>query len=496
LISAVVSALVIGTLSGASFQISGPTGAMTAVLIPISIKFGLPGILAAGFVSGILLIIAGFCKAGRVVNIIPIPVITGFTSGIAVIIALGQLEPFFGVTSKGAETLERLYHIFSDGFYPNLNAACVGAAVIAILLAWPQKWAARVPGSLAGIILAAGAAALLDLPVATVGDIPRTLLHETRLSLASFDALETIFSEPILVAGTSIAALGMIESLLCGLAGGRMKGEKLNVDRELVAQGIGNILLPFFGGVPATAAIARSSVAIKSGCRTRVTGLVQGGVLLLSMFLLGSLMSRIPLAALSGVLMVTAWRMNEWHSIRYIFGRRLRIGVAEFLLTLIATVVFDLTVAIAAGVFFSVIAFVTKVSELEVEVSEIDEKRLRRKLETNLHTQVVYVTGPIFFAAIERFESSIRHASADVLILSMRGVSYIDTSGAHALWNFCRHRKHQGVSILFAALQPRIRESLRSAGIENIVGTDAFFDNSLDAIASVEKRTLNQGQQS
>jgi SulP family sulfate permease len=483
LISAIVSALVIGGLSGASFQISGPTGAMTAVLIPLSVRFGFSGILAAGVVSGILLVLAGLTKAGRLVNIIPMPVITGFTSGIAIVIALGQVEPFLGVASKGVETLERVYNIFAHGLTPNPHAVAVGASVLLLLIVWPAKWASRVPGSLAGIVLAATASSALNLPVATVGEIPKTLLHESRLTL---DALS--FPEPILVAGASIAALGMIESLLCGLAGGRMKGEKLNVDRELIAQGLGNIVLPFLGGVPATAAIARTSVAIKSGCRTRLTGIVQGVILSLSMFLLGPFMSKIPLAALAGVLMVTAWRMNEWHSIRYIFGRKFRSGAASFLITLVATVVFDLTIAIAAGVVFAVVVFVARLSELEVTVSEIDPDRLRGKSGPRVHAQVVYVTGPIFFAATERFEAALHRADAQALVFSMRGVPYIDASGAQMLWNFCTSQKKKGVIVFFSALQPKVRELLNRAGIGSIVGKDAFFDDALSAIEALSKR--------
>ncbi|MDR2528897.1 MAG: SulP family inorganic anion transporter [Synergistaceae bacterium] len=479
LISAIVSAFVIGGLSGASFQISGPTGAMTAILIPLSARFGFSGVLAAGFVSGALLILAGLCRAGRLVNLIPAPVITGFTSGIAVIIALGQLESLFGVKSEGTETLGRAYNIFAHGFHPNLYATAVGAVVILLVLLWPKKWASRVPGSLAGIVFGATACSFLRLPVDTVGNIPQTLMHESRLTTGM---LVEVLSQPILVAGTSIAALGMVESLLCGIAGGRMKGEKLNVDRELVAQGLGNILLPFLGGVPATAAIARTSVAIKSGCRTRLTGVTQGAALLLSMFLLGPFMSKIPLAALAGVLIVTAWRMNEWRSIRYIFGRKFRWGEAKFLITLSATVVFDLTIAIAAGVFFAVATFVSKVASIEVTVSEIDPVRLHGRSVPTPHTQVVYVTGPMFFAAMGRFEEAVHAAEAKVLIFSMRGVPYIDTSGAQMLWDFCSQKKKESVLVFFSALQPRVKELLFQAGVAELVGRDSFYETALDAI--------------
>ncbi len=480
LITAIVSAFVIGTLGGASFQISGPTGAMTAILMPLAAKYGMQGIFAAGVLAGIILIASGLLKMGKLVYYLPAPVIAGFTSGIAVIIAMGQLENFFGATSEGSETLERFFNIFHD-FSPNWFATTIGLFVILLMFFWPKKWAAKVPGSLAGVLAATLIALILPIPVDKVGDIPRTLIHEQHLTLAQFFQSFDV----ILVPAVSIAALGMIESLLCGVAGGRMKGEKLNGDRELIAQGIGNLLLPFMGGVPATAAIARSSVAIKSGCRTRMTGIVQGAVLLLSMFLLGPLMSRIPLAALSGVLVVTAWRMNEWHSIRYIFGRRFKYGAAKFLITMIVTIVFDLTIAIAAGAMLAIILFVTKVSDLEVTVSEVDPERLGGRIKPSRHTQVVYITGPMFFGAIDRFESGVKEAKGEVVIFSMRGVPYIDTSGVQALLEFCQAKEIEGVTVLFAAIQPKVKEMLDRGGITELLGESAFFGNAMDAIGRV-----------
>ncbi|MDR1732441.1 MAG: SulP family inorganic anion transporter [Synergistaceae bacterium] len=486
LISAIVSAFVIGTLSGASFQISGPTGAMTAILIPLSIKFGISGVLAAGFISGILLTAAGLCKAGRLVNLIPVSVITGFTSGIAIIIALGQLESFLGVSSQGSGTLIRVWNIFARGFNPNPYAVATGLAVIGLILLWPARWASVIPGSLVSIVLAAELSSALDLPLATVGQIPVKLIHDAHLS---FETFHLAFSEPMLLAGTSIAALGMVESLLCGVAGGRMKGEKLDVDRELVAQGIGNMLLPFLGGVPATAAIARSSVAIRSGGRTRMTGAVQGAILLLSMFLLAPFMSKIPLAALAGVLMVTAWRMNEWHTIRYIFARKFRMAELKFLITLSATVFFDLTVAIAAGVFFAIAVFVFNVANLVITVHEADSRLFPAGSGDKEHARIVSVTGPMFFAAMERFETAVHQIKADILVFSMGGVPYIDASGAHQLRNFCKARKDRGETILFASLHPGVKEFLDQAGIVEIVGRDAFFDSVPAALGSVGKKT-------
>ena len=195
----------------------------------------------------------------------------------------------------------------------------------------------------------------MNLPVHEVGTIPSTLFPEARLSFSSLQ-LGTITQ--LMLPALSIAALGMIESLLCGASAGKMKNEKLNADRELMAQGIGNMLIPLFGGVPATAAIARTSVAIKAGGKTRLVSVFHSIVILISMFLLGSLMSRIPLSALAGVLMVTAWRMNDWQEIKTLFHNRVKTNISQYLITMCATVVFDLTVAIVIGVMVSIILFV------------------------------------------------------------------------------------------------------------------------------------------
>ena len=491
LISAIISAFVIGALSGASFQISGPTGAMTAILIPLSIKFGMQGIFAAGALAGVLLLIAGLLRLGKLVYYLPAPVIVGFTSGIAVIIALGQMENLFGVTSTGADTLGRFWGIFANGFAPNWFALAIGLLSIAIILLWPQRFAAKFPGSLAAVLATAAIAFAFRLPVALVGDIPRTLVHESRLTIP---ALLSSHLDVIMVPALSIAALGMIESLLCGVAGGRMKGEKLNSDRELIAQGIGNILLPFLGGVPATAAIARSSVAIKSGGRTRLTGVLQGVILLLSMFLLAPLMSRIPLASLAGVLIMTAWRMNEWHSIRYIFGRKFRWGAAKFLITMVVTVAFDLTIAIAVGVAFAVITFVSEMSNLEVTVTDVNRDRLgdtsnmpnMSKTPEPQRTQVVYVTGPLFFGAIAPFEDGLKRADADTLVFSMLGVPYIDTSGVQTLFEFCQKKIAEGRTVRFGGVNAKVRKMFDRAGITDLVGKEAFFVNAIEAIGVAE----------
>lgn len=351
LVTAIIAGLIIGALSGASFQISGPTGAMSAILIGIVAgEGGLQSVFYVSFIAGLIILLCAIFKLGRLVQMIPRPVITGFTSGIAIIIALGQIDNFFGTVSEGESAIAKLMSYGELGFAPNVQAIILGLIVVAIMILWPKKLGAIIPGSLIGIIVSTIVCVIAGFNVSVVGEIPKTLFLEERLDLAAFDfgKLASYISPAI-----SIAALGIIESLLCGASASRMKNESFDADQELVAQGIGNVIIPFFGGVPATAAIARTSVAIKSGCNTRICGIVHALGLLASMFLLGPVMALLPLSALAGVLMVTAWRMNEWESIIEFFKEKKFGEIAQFLITMVATVIFDLTVAIIIGVVFS-----------------------------------------------------------------------------------------------------------------------------------------------
>lgn len=477
LITAIIAGFVISAFAGASFQISGPTGAMTAVLITIVARFGMQGVFVACLIAGILLVLFGVFKMGNLVSFIPMPVVTGFTSGIAVIIALGQIDNFFGTTSQGESAIAKLISYGTLGFSPNWFAVAIGVLVILIMAFYPKKWNNVVPSSLVAIIVAAVVSNVGGFPVAQVGEIPRTLMPETRLAIAdiNFNMITALVSPAF-----TIAMLAMIESLLCGSAAARMKKESFNADRELIAQGIGNVMIPFFGGVPATAAIARTSVAIKSGGVTRLTGIIHAAGLLLSMFLLGPLMARLPLSALAGVLMVTAWRMNEWESISYIFSKRFKSAMAKFLVTMVCTVVFDLTVAIIVGVAFSFLLFVVKSSKIEINVSKIENSKLKNSdadVEgTHGDGAVVYVTGSIFFGNIAALTETVENLEDyKEIIFSLRGVSAIDTSGAQSLYEICHNLKESDVKVCFCGVQKSVKEMMTRAGIIDLMGEENFY---------------------
>lgn len=476
IVTAIIAGLFIGALSGASYQISGPTGAMTAILLSLVAQYQLQGVFIACVISGILLLLAGIFKLGDMVSFIPLPVITGFTSGIAVIIALSQINNLTGLVSSGTSTLAKLSSYFTTPQSFNVAAFIVGGSVILFMIIYPKKFNRYCPSSLAAIILATITTVVFALPIDSVGAIPRSLFLENRLQLRGIN-IDLIQS--LLIPAISIAALGLIESLLCGASAGRMKNEKLNASQELIGQGIGNIILPFFGGVPATAAIARTSVAISSGAQTRLTSIFHAIILLLSMFTLGGVMSAIPLSALAGVLIVTAWRMNEWHVIKEIFDKKLKTSISKFLITMAATVIFDLTIAIIIGVFFSIVMFVIKVSDMQINISDIDPTKLNDKTQFNDNHRracVIYITGPLYFGTANKLEEKLSDfADKDLLIFSMRGVPLADISGVKILQDLCLRLAHQDKVVYFTCIQPTVMEMFVRSGMKEYIGEDKFF---------------------
>ncbi len=489
LVTAIIGGIVISLLSGASFQISGPTGAMTAILVTLASKHGMQGILVSCFFAGIILVVAGVLKLGRIIYYIPSSVITGFTSGIAIIIALGQLDNFFGVTSEGDLAVMKVASYFTSGFHPDLPAMCIGLAVIIIMLLWPEKWNSKVPSSLAALIMVLIFNHFAGLDVAVVGEIPKTLFLDERLSLSGF-SISRFWD--FFVPAFSIAALAMIESLLCGASAGKMKHERINGDRELVAQGVGNIIIPLFGGVPATAAIARTSVAIKAGCETRLTGVFHAGILLLSMFVLAPVMSEVPLSALAGILIVTAWRMNDWENIRFIFSHHFRTGMLKFLITMVATVFLDLTQAIIIGVAFSAFMIIVKLTDIDITIADIDSERLAeigiKMPEVSKKIHMAYLTGTIFFAVTDKLKSQLTEiGNTEVLILSMRGVPAIDLSGIQALIELYDDLESEGITVMLTSVQPKVLHDLEQGGLVEKVGRQHIFDSAEFAIIRAQK---------
>lgn len=488
MITAIIAGFVIGGLSGASYQISGPTGAMSAILIGLSAQYGVKGVFIASFLSGLLLIGASLLKLGKVVSFIPVSVVTGFTSGIAVIIATGQIDHFFGTISSGSNLVEKLLSYGTLGFSIDFKTMFFGLLVIFIMLIWPKKWQSIFPSSLAGIIIALIVHLCIPFQVAEVGTIPTTLFSGDRLMLShlSFQQLHNL-----LFPAVSIAALGMIESLLCGASAGKMKQEPLRADQELLAQGIGNTILPFFGGVPATAAIVRTSVAIKAGGQTRLVSIFHSFILLASMFLLGPLMSKIPMSALAGVLVMTAWRMNEWAEIRYMFKKKLKSNLAQFFVTMLATILFDLTVAILIGLLLSCMLFIVNNAGLEITVKEVDASRIDHPLHHPLqNTKLIYLSGPLFFGTQGKIKEKLKRElhNVDALIFSMRGVPSIDESGINELVEIAQSCHQRGMKVILCGLNRNVL-----ARIDRYDQMDAFDFIVWDALTAISILDQEEG---
>lgn len=489
IVTAILAGIIIAILGGAPFQISGPTGAMSAVLIVLAQRYGLAGIWVACLIAGVALILLGIFRLGRYIAFIPSPVITGFTSGIALIIAIGQIDNVLGISAAPSENaLEKLFSYFVHPVSPDWRAVGVAALVALTMIVWPRI-NKSFPGSLVGIILATIITVSLGWDIAQIGEIPRTILLENRLTFAAipWSDLSNLIAPAI-----SIAALGAVESLLCGSVGSTMTGRPFDSNQELIGQGIGNVIIPFFGGVPATAAIARTSVAIKSGGLTRMTSIIHAGVLLLSALVLSPLIGQVPLAALGGVLMVTAWRMNEWEAIRFYTQTRLNHALIGMLVTMVATVALDLTQAILIGIAISALLYIRQsASSLSIASEPVHPEKLRSQGHTvadNSDTIVYYLSGPLFFGTVNSVLEAFKlRDSQQKLILSMRGVPLIDVMGIEALKQIVEQQRHIGGDVYFSGLQPNVNEMFKRSGLLSMLGEDHIFWSADQAIVAISK---------
>ncbi len=492
LVTAILAGIIIGALSGAPYQISGPTGAMSAILIVIAQRYGLEGAWITGVMAGVIILAVGLLRLGRFIAFIPAPVITGFTAGIAIIIFVGQIDNFLGVKTPGTESAAgKLLGYFYGGFAPDWRAMAIGGAVIVTMLFWPARWGRYMPASLLGIVLATLIAVATGWNVARIGEIPRTILLDERLLPANIPWANL---NDLLLPAISIAALGAVESLLCGAVASKMTGIRLHANQELIAQGVGNIVIPFFGGIPATAAIARTSVGIKSGGQTRLTSIIHALALLASALLLAPVIALVPLAALAGVLMVTAYRMNEWPAIRFMFTNRFKTAIITFAVTLLATITLDLTQAILIGAALSAMVFINQAANLGVDVRMVDAARMRERglpvRGTCPYVRVAYLTGPLFFAATNSFNEAFANLDdTHVLILSMRAVPNIDITGLEALATLHEKIQHEHKVLLLAAVQPQVMHMLTRSKLAEAIGPDNFFWSADRAIMVAEQRS-------
>ncbi|GGO01666.1 sulfate permease [Microbispora rosea subsp. aerata] len=487
LATAVVAGAIAAIFGGSNLQVSGPTGAMTVVLVPIVHSHGPGGVLAVGLLAGIVLVALALARVGRYARYMPTPVIEGFTAGIAVVIALQQVPAALGVTGEGERVWQAAWDALANFARDPHPAPIAMALAVAAIMLLGARWRPAVPFSFLTVVAATIVAELTGLDVARIGTLPDGLPAPS-MSFLDISAVTTL-----LPAAFAVAALGALESLLCASVADAMSvGERHDPDRELFGQGLANVVSPLFGGIPATAAIARTAVNVRSGARSRLAALTHAVVLAVIVFSAGGLVGRIPLAALAGVLLATTVRMVEVGSLRAI-AKSTRGDAAVMVLTFAVTVVFDLVTAVAVGVGVAIVlalravARSVQIEQVPLETGDHSDEERRLLAE---HIVAYRFDGPLFFGAAHRFLLELSEvADVRVVILRMSRVSTIDATGAGVLGDVITRLEARGITVLLSGIKPGHDEVLSGLGVADHLRQDGLvFPDTPAAIAHA--RTL------
>jgi SulP family sulfate permease len=460
LITAVVAGFLISLLGGSRVQIGGPTGAFVVIVAGVIAAHGYAGLLLAMTMAGVILIIAGYAGVGRLMRFIPMPVVTGFTAGIAVIIASSQIGDFLGLAAADPPVefvAKWLAYLRALGTI-NWASAALGITALALILLL-RRFVPRLSPYLVAIIVATAAAALLGLPVETVGQ--RFPAMPTGLPAPSLPAISFELAREVMPSAFVIAFLAGIEALLSATVADGMTGRRHRSGQELVGMGVANIASAAVGGLPATGAIARTATNIRAGGRTPVAGMTHAAFLLLFMLVAGDLLALVPMTVLAAVLLMVAWGMSE--SDRFVALLRVDPGErALLILTFLLTIFVDLTVAIGVGVTLAALMFMHRMSEQAGMVASdaTEDPKLRAQLPADV--EVFRFTGPMFFGVASEMLEGLRRLGQRprAVILRMEGVPYVDSTGAHALETFVRQAKASGTEVWLCGLRRQPLEFL------------------------------------
>ncbi len=490
LYTAIVAGAIIALTGGSRYSISGPTAAFVVILLPITQQYGLGGLLLTTLMSGVVLVVMGLARMGRLIQFIPYPVTTGFTTGIAVVIATLQIKDFLGLETgeMPLHFLDKMGVLLANLPSVHLPDLLIGITTLAILLLWPRL-KSRVPGHLVALLVGSLAALLLariwpDFTVATIGSrftymvdgvekhgipaLPPLPLLPWNLPDAEGNPLVLSWQliRDLLPSALTVAMLGAIESLLCAVVADGLAGSKHKPDTELIGQGVGNLVGPFFGGIPATAAIARTATNIRTGAHSPVSALIHSAVVLLSVVSLAALLSYVPMAALAALLLVVAWNMSEAKHFAHILKVAPRCDVVVLLACFGLTVMFDMVIAVSTGVVLASVLFIRRISAMTgVEVMHPEQHLHLAELPS--HVAVYDVNGPLFFGAAEKAVSALARINSDVsvVILDMSDVPMMDMTGIVALDSLVRGLQRRQVAVVIACLSSRIEKKLLKAGM-------------------------------
>jgi SulP family sulfate permease len=494
LYTAVIAGLIISVLGGSRVQIGGPTGAFVVIVYGIVQKYGVDGLTVATIMAGLLLIGFGLARLGAAIKFIPFPVVTGFTSGIAVILIVQQLRDVLGLrlTSAPPEVIERLSLYAANMSTVNQYAVALSVVTLLILMVWPRV-SHKVPAPFVALILTTVAAYLLHLPVETIG----SRFGEIRAGFPSPSLPSISWAEGRQLVGPAlaIAALGAVESLLSAVVADGMIGGRHRSNMELVAQGVANVVAPLFGGIPATGAIARTATNVKSGGRTPVAGIVHALTLLIITLFFGRLAAVIPLATLAAIVLWVAYRMAEWR----VFKSELSAPKSDAIVmvsTFLLTVLVDLTTGIAVGMVLAAFLFMKRMAEVtNVTVvsrdfqdtqpsGDVSGAIYRRWVPPGV--EVYEINGPFFFGAAEKFKDTLAEVSKKpkVLIIRMRNVPAIDSTAMHALRDLIRRTRKDGTVVLLSDVHAQPLVALGRSGLLEEIGDDCMLGDIDEALAA------------
>ena len=497
--TAIVAGFLISFFGGSRVQIAGPTAAFATIVAGIVAKNGMDGLIVATLIAGIILIIMGICRLGSLIKFIPYTITTGFTAGIAVTIVIGQLKDFMGLTyAPGTVTIETMEKVKAViRFLPTINpmAVLVGMVSLAILIVWPFI-SKKIPGSLIAVIAGILMVRFLKLNVNTIGD-----LYTISSALPAFHiphiTLETIRSE--FSDGLTIAILAAIESLLSCVVADSMINSRHRSNMELVAQGIGNIGSALFGGIPATGAIARTAANIKNGGRTPIAGMVHSITLVLVLVILMPYAALIPMPTIAAILFMVAYNMCGFKTFLHLCRTSPKSDIFVLVMTFLLTVIFDLVMAIEAGMIAACVLFMKRMSD-ESEVrgwKYFDDENDPDAIELrSVPTQIrVYeISGPMFFGAADRMAEITLKDFTKVLVIRMRGVPALDATAMHSLENLQEKCERHGVELVFSHLNDQPYHTMQKDGFVDKVGADHFCAHIDDALAFANKLLEQTGK--
>lgn len=490
--TAIVAGFVISALGGSCVQIAGPTAAFATIVAGIVARDGMDGLIIATIMAGIFLILMGLFHFGSLIKFIPYTITTGFTSGIAVTIVIGQLKDFFGVTYpdgvKPIETTEKMKAFVQNISSINIDALIVGVVSLAILIIAPYVLK-KVPGSLIAVIVGILMVQFLPLKVSTTGN-----LYTISNSLPSFHMPAIRFStiSASVSNAFTIAVLAAIESLLSCVVADGMINSKHRSDMELVAQGAGNIASALFGGIPATGAIARTAANIKNGGRTPIAGMVHSVTLIIVLVVLMPYAGMIPMPTIAAILFIVAYNMCQWRTFRDLVRTAPKSDILVLIVTFVLTVIFDLVVAIEIGMVLACLLFIKRMSEethadswvyTDDDTPDIDEHLQKLPLQIRVYE----ITGPLFFGAADAIEHIVVKDFTRCLVLRMRGVPALDSTAMNALQNLVKTCESKGITLVFSHVNEQPMHVMEKAGFVELVGKENFQSNISAALKRAEE---------